>query len=172
MNNIMTSTSRANSSFSIQPATAAKDLLDIANLFTAYAKSLNIDLSFQDFFAELANLPGKYSSPNGTLLLARNDNGRAIGCVGLRPLDDDGVCEMKRLYVTPEGRGTGLGKRLVEEVIQRAKGMGHQVMRLDTLGSMKAAKALYMQLGFVERKAYYDTPIEGTVFFELNLKSV
>ncbi|THW64226.1 hypothetical protein D6D19_09521 [Aureobasidium pullulans] len=85
----MTSTNRANSSFSIQPATTAEDLLEITNLFTAYAKSLNIDLSFQDFFAELANLPGKYSSPNGILLLARNDNGRAIGCVGLRPLDDD-----------------------------------------------------------------------------------
>jgi GNAT superfamily N-acetyltransferase len=168
----MMSTNRENSSFSIQPATTAEDLLEITNLFTAYAESLNIDLSFQDFFAELANLPGKYSSPNGILLLARNAEDGAIGCVGLRPLDDEGVCEMKRLYVTPEGRGTGLGKRLVEEVIQRAKGMGHQVMRLDTLASMEAAKALYMRLGFVERDAYYDTPIEGTVFFELDLKSV
>ncbi|CAD0028165.1 unnamed protein product [Aureobasidium pullulans] len=168
----MTSTNRADSSFSIQPATTAKDLLEVANLFTAYAKSLNIDLSFQDFTTELSNLPGKYSPPNGVLLLARNAEDGAIGCVGIRPLNDEGVCEMKRLYVTPEGRGTGLGKRLVEEVIQRAKGMGHQVMRLDTLASMSAAKALYMGLGFMERKAYYDTPIEGTVFFELDLKSV
>lgn len=168
----MTFTSRENSSFSIHQAITAEDLLEIANLFTAYAKSLNIDLAFQDFFAELANLPGKYLPPNGILLLARNAEDGAIGCVGLRPLDDDGVCEMKRLYVTPEGRGTGLGKALVKEVIQKAKGMGHQVMRLDTLGSMEAAKALYMGLGFVERKAYYDTPMEGTVFFELDLRSV
>ncbi|THZ11204.1 hypothetical protein D6C91_09508 [Aureobasidium pullulans] len=104
------STNREKSPFSIQPATTAEDLLELTNLFTAYAESLNIDLSFQDFFAELANLPGKYSSPNGILLLARNAEDGAIGCVGLRPLDDDRVCEMKRLYVTPEGRGTGLGK--------------------------------------------------------------
>ncbi|THX15220.1 acetyltransferase [Aureobasidium pullulans] len=166
------STNREKSSFSIQPATTAEDLLEITDLFTAYAESLNIDLSFQDFTTELSNLPGKYSPPNGVLLLARNDNGRAIGCVGLRPLDDEEVCEMKRLYVTPEGRGTGLGKALVKEVIQKAKAMGYQVMRLDTLASMEAAKALYMGLGFVERKAYYDTPIEGTVFFELDLKAI
>lgn len=168
----MTSTNRENSSFSIQPATIAKDLLEITNLFTAYAESLDIDLSFQDFTTELSNLPGKYSTPTGVLLLARNAEDGAIGCVGLRPLDDKGVCEMKRLYVTPEGRGTGLGKALVKEVIQKAKGMGYQVMRLDTLASMEAAKALYMGLGFVERKAYYDTPIEGTVFFELDLKAI
>jgi ribosomal protein S18 acetylase RimI-like enzyme len=168
----MTSINREKSSFSFQPATTAEDLLEITNLFTAYAESLNIDLSFQDFATELSNLPGKYSTPNGTLLLARTAEDGAIGCVGLRPLNDNGACEMKRLYVTPEGRGTGLGKRLVEEVIQRAKGMGHQVMRLDTLASMSAAKALYMGLGFMERKAYYDTPIEGTVFFELDLKAI
>lgn len=168
----MTSTNRENSSFSNQAATTAEDLLEITNLFTAYAESLNIDLSFQDFTTELSNLPGKYSSPNGVLLLARNAEDGAIGCVGLRPLDDEGVCEMKRLHVTPEGRGTGLGKASVKEVIQRAKGMGYQVMRLDTLGSMEAAKALYMGLGFVERDAYYDTPVEGTAFFELDLKSV
>lgn len=158
--------------FSTTPATTAKDMLDVANLFTSYAKSLNLDLSFQDFTSELSTLPGKHSPPNGTLLLARTAEDEAVGCVGLQPLDDDRVCEMKRLYVTPEGRGTGLGKGLVEEVIQRAKGMGHHVMRLDTLASMEAAKALYMGLGFVERKAYYDTPIEGTVFFELDLKAI
>jgi putative acetyltransferase len=115
-------------------------------------------------------LPGEYGSPSGTLLLARHvATNEAIGCVGLRPLDTEGVCEMKRLYVAPQGRGSGLGKALVKQIINEAKGIGYRVLRLDTLGSMREAISLYRRMGFVERRAYYDTPIKGTVFFELDL---
>jgi putative acetyltransferase len=156
--------------FFIQPAMSPEDLTDIALLFEAYAKSLQIDLSFQNFTTELSDLPGRYGPPSGILLLARHvETNKAIGCVGLRPLDTEGVCEMKRLYVTPQGRGSGLGKALVKQVIEEAKGIGYGSMRLDTLGSMREAISLYNRLGFVERKACYDTPIGGTVFFELDL---
>src|SRR5262249_55662894 len=91
----------------------ATDLPAIASLFRAYAASLPISLDYQDFDAELALLPGKYAPPKGALILARNDAGDAIGCVALRPFEnEEGVCEMKRLYVAPEGRGTGLGRQL------------------------------------------------------------
>jgi GNAT superfamily N-acetyltransferase len=148
--------------FFIQPATSPEDLTDIALLFEAYAKSLQIDLSFQNFTTELSDLPERYGPPSG--LLARHvETNKAIGCVGLRPLDTEGVREMKRLYVTPQGRGSGLGKALVKQVIEEAKGIGYGSMRLDTLGSMREAISLY------NRKACYDTPIGGTVFFELDL---
>lgn len=98
-------------SFSITKVSSDEDLADTASLFEAYAISLGFDLTFQDFATEMAQMPGKYSPPTGTLLLARNDAHDAIGCVGLRRLDD-GICEMKRLYVDPKGRGSGLGKAL------------------------------------------------------------
>lgn len=161
---------QAPTTFLIHPATTPDDLANVASLFEAYAKSINIDLSFQDFTTELSGLPGKYGPPSGTLLLARQrDTNQAIGCIGLRSLDPQGVSEIKRLYVTPQGRGSGLGKALVKQVIEEAKRKGYKSVRLDTLGSMREAQKLYKTLGFVQRKPYYNTPIEGTVFLELDL---
>ena len=134
----------------------------------AYAASLGIDLGFQGFEDELASLPGKYAPPTGALLLARSA-GKALGCVALRQLDADGRCEMKRLYVTPGGRGLGLGRRLAEAVIAEAQHLGYREMCLDTLRSMQRAIALYRSLGFVETGAYYATPIAGTAFLRLDL---
>jgi putative acetyltransferase len=115
------------------------------------------------------SMPGKYSPPGGALLLARNDTHEAIGCVALRPLLLDGCCEMKRLYVAPSGRGTGVGKALATATIEEARKLGYRSIRLDTLPTMESAQALYRNLGFKEIKAYYDTPLEGTVFLELLL---
>lgn len=157
------------SNFSIAPAHTSQDLDDITHLFEAYAASLGIDLGFQDFANELASLPGAYSSPQGTLLLARNNNDEAIGCAALRPMKTSGHCEMKRLYVDPQGRGTGVGKALVEAVVIAARRMGYKAIRLDTLPPMKAARKLYKTMGFTEIEAYYDTPIEGMIFLELSL---
>ena len=96
-------------SISIVRVIMQEDLNDTVTLFEAYAKSLGIDLTFQDFATELAAMPGKYAPPNGSLLLARsNVDGSPVGCVGLRPLGTDGCCEMKRLYVDPTGRGLGV----------------------------------------------------------------
>lgn len=155
-------------SFLISKVVSQQDLSDTISLFEAYTTSLGIDLTFQDFATEMAQMPGKYSSPTGTLLLARDNNGEPIGCVGLRQLDD-GICEMKRLYVNPKGRGSGLGKALALEVVKEAKQLGYSAIRLDTLPSMASARGLYKSLGFVEIEPYYSTPLEGTIFLELKL---
>lgn len=159
--------------FTITPVRSAPDLADTISLFYAYAGSLGIDLSFQNFDAEMAAMPGKYRAPEGELLLARNDAGIPIGCVGLRPLpgsDSAGnVCEMKRLYVTPAGRGAGVGKALASSIIAAAEGLGYAEMRLDTLPRMAAALKMYRAFGFEDIGAYYDTPLEGTHFLALRL---
>ncbi|MGD9806787.1 MAG: GNAT family N-acetyltransferase [Hyphomicrobiaceae bacterium] len=152
-------------------AVSGADLDAVADLMRAYAASLDVDLAYQDFEAELASLPGKYASPTGVLLIARSaERGDPVGCVALRPLNvASGCCEMKRLYVAPEGRGSGLGRRLVEAVIAEARRLGYREMRLDTLPSMESAKGIYRVLGFDETGPYYDSPVEGTTFMCLGL---
>ncbi|MGU3493814.1 GNAT family N-acetyltransferase [Xanthobacteraceae bacterium A53D] len=113
-------------------------------------------------------MPGLYGPPWGALLLARDDAGQAVGCVALRPLEA-GVCEMKRLYVAPEGRGAGLGRALVARILQRAREIGYAQMRLDTLEGMATAQALYAEAGFAPIEPYYATPVPGTVFMGLRL---
>lgn len=153
----------------VAPARGPADLADAAMLFRAYADSLEIDLGYQSFAEELASLPGKYAPPAGDLFLARREDGLAVGCAAFRPQDPAGVCEMKRLYVTPEGRGQGLGRRLAEAVITSARRAGYDEIRLDTLPSMQAAISLYRSCGFEPMEAYYDTPIAGTVFMRCRL---
>lgn len=153
----------------IRAARSAADVEAAAALFRAYEASLETDLCFQGFEAELAGLPGKYAPPAGELLIAHEGGGRAVGCVALRPVETEGVCEMKRLYVAPAGRGLGLGKALMQAVIGEARRRGYRDMRLDTLPSMTAAQAMYRQAGFVPIAPYYETPIGGTVFMALDL---
>jgi ribosomal protein S18 acetylase RimI-like enzyme len=152
------------SPFRIEAVRNTRDLGAAIALFRAYANSLDIDLGYQDFEGEMASMPGKYAPPGGELLLARNRDGEAIGCVGLRPITPNGCCEMKRLYVTPQGRGSGLGEKLVADIVRIAEERGYREMRLDTLPTMASAIALYRKFGFTPMDAYYDTPIAGTLF--------
>ena len=133
-------------------------------LFRAYASSLDVDLSYQNFEAEMAAMPGKYAPPAGELLLARMSNGTPVGCIGLRPIEPSGCCEMKGLYVSPDGRGSGIGKTLVEAIVREAERIGYRQMRLDTLPSMAEAVALYRKSGFEPMEPYYATPVIGTIF--------
>jgi ribosomal protein S18 acetylase RimI-like enzyme len=154
----------------IRQAETDADLRAAHDLFTEYADSLGIDLSFQDFDRELDELPGAYAPPQGRLMLALSDE-EAAGCVALRDLGD-GVCEMKRLYVRPALRGRGLGRLLAEAVIAEARIAGYGVMRLDTLPSMAQAIPLYRSVGFREIEPYRFNPVEGATFFELNVAPV
>ena len=137
------------------------------DLFEQYAASLGFDLGFQDFAAELQNLPGEYAPPHGCILLAKS-NEKIVGCVALRKLEDT-ICEMKRLYVIPSARGQGVGRKLAEAVILRAKELGYQSMRLDTVASMETANGLYSSLRFQAIPAYRHNPLVGAQFYELSL---
>jgi ribosomal protein S18 acetylase RimI-like enzyme len=149
----------------------AIDPADIAaarQLFQEYQQGLGVDLSFQDFASELESLPGAYALPRGRLLLAR-DGVRVVGCVALRPLQND-TCEMKRLYVRSGNRASGVGRHLVERVIEQARAVGYTQILLDTLPTMAGAQRLYEQLGFVDVPPYRHNPIEGTRFLGLDLR--
>lgn len=151
----------------IRPAELPRDLDVVRELFREYAGGLGIDLAFQGFERELAELPGKYRTPAGRLLLAWN-GARAVGCIALRPLAA-GACEMKRLYVRPEARGEQLGRRLVERLCREAREAGYARICLDTLPTMASAQALYESMGFVPIEPYVFNPIPGTKFLALEL---
>lgn len=148
-------------------AKTRKQIKDAKALFLEYAQSLDFNLSFQDFYKELASLPGDYSPPKGRLLITMKEN-RAAGCVALREFEGN-ICEMKRLYVRPEFRGFRIGKLLAERIIEEAKSIGYKKMYLDTVPSMKEAIQLYKNLRFKEIKPYRFNPQPGAIFMELYL---
>ena len=141
----------------------------VRQFFRNYAAWLGVDLCFQGFNEEMASLPGCYASPAGRLFYAEY-RGRPAGCVGIRPLSA-GLCEMKRLYVEPNQRGFGIGRDLVLAAIRAAKEIGYRKLLLDTLPVMRFAVRLYREMGFRETPAYYQTPLEGTIFLALDLEN-
>ena len=152
---------------SILDASSGERLAEVRQLFEEYAASVGVDLCFQGFAQELATLPGRYEPPRGRLLLARW-NPEAAGCVALQPLQN-GICEMKRLYVRPDYRRYGVGRALAEHVIGQAGAAGYSSMRLDSLPSMGPAIQLYRRLGFRDIAPYRPNPVPGAVFLELPL---
>lgn len=154
------------SEFVIRHATSDGDLDDIRLLFVEYQHWLGVDLCFQGFATEVADLPGRYATPGGCLLLARDETGRAAGGVGMWPLDA-ATCEMKRLYVRSGQRGCGLGRRLAEAVVAAGRDAGYSAMRLDSLRRLEEALSLYRSLGFHEVPPYYDNPLSDVVYMEL-----
>jgi putative acetyltransferase len=160
---------RSEISFQIVHAEGARHLSLVRVLLAEYASSLGFDLGFQDFERELAHLPGEYAPPGGALLLALHE-GQPAGCVALRALDGK-ACEMKRLYVRPPLRGSGMGRALTHAVVREAKGIGYLRMRLDTVPSMEAARVLYASMGFAEIAPYRYNPIVGATYLELSLVS-
>lgn len=148
----------------IRNADGPADVATARILFEEYQQSLGFSLCFQNFDAELAGLPGAYAPPAGRLLLAFA-GAEPAGCVALRKIGEE-ICEMKRLWVRPAFRGTGLGRRLAETLLAEARAIGYRRIRLDTLPSMTAAQSLYLSLGFADIPPYNDHPIEGTRFME------
>ena len=155
------------SGFAIAEALDARDVEACRALFVEYQQGLGISLCFQGFDAELARLPGDYARPRGRLLLARVA-GDPAGCVALRPLAGN-AAEMKRLFVRPDRRGMGIGRVLMECVIDEARALGYATLKLDTLPQMREARGLYAQAGFVETAPYNDNPVEGVRFLALDL---
>ena len=154
--------------WSLRPATD-RDIDKVRRLFREYADSLDFDLDFQDFEDELRRLPGDYAPPDGRLIIASDADG-PVGCVALRRLTDR-ICEMKRLYTKPHKRGDGIGRCLVQALIEAARGIGYDIMRLDTVPSMQPARRLYAAFGFVEIEPYCYNPIAGATFMELDLNA-
>ncbi|KAF2225389.1 acyl-CoA N-acyltransferase [Elsinoe ampelina] len=159
--------------FTIHPATTPTHITQARTLIEAYANWLDLDLTFQSFSTELSSLPGCYAPPSGRLLLALTPSDEAIGVIGLRclPSSKSGKeAELKRLYVLPSARGSGAGRALVEAAIEAATEERYERLRLDTLGHMTGAIGLYKSFGFKAVDAYYKTPLEGTVFLDLDLR--
>lgn len=154
--------------FVFRQAESPQQIAQARELFLEYAKSLGFSLCFQNFDKELAGLPGDYAPPDGRLLLAEYE-GQLAGCVALHKLDD-GICEMKRLYLRPQFRGKGLGRSLADRIIVEARQIGYRRMRLDTVEPvMKDAVAMYRKIGFREIEPYCPNPITGALYMELEL---
>ena len=139
---------------------SASDVAIVRSLLLDYERSLGVDLSFQDFQTEMRTLPGDYAPPSGRLLLALHDE-VPVGCVALRAAGAD-RCEMKRLYVRAGTRGLGIGRALVQAVLDEARAIGYAQIVLDTLPSMAEAQRLYEQFGFCDIPPYRQNPISGT----------
>ena len=155
----------------LRRAESAAELALAATIFREYAASLDVDLCFQNFEAEVASLPGEYAAPAGQLLLAYVD-GELAGCAALRALSDAdyaNACEMKRLYVRPAFRRFGLGRALAQALLDEARGVGYSAMLLDTLDEMESARELYASLGFEEIPPYYFNPIAGAHYLKADL---
>lgn len=153
----------------IASADSPEQIEETRKLFREYEARLGINLCFQGFEKELANLPGKYSKPDGRLFLISVD-GQIAGCAALRKLSGE-ICEMKRLFARRNFRGSGLGKMLIEKLIEEARLIGYKKIRLDTLpDKMPSAVKLYKFYGFYEISPYYDNPHRKPLFMELDLK--
>lgn len=149
-------------------AISKEDFQAAVELFRRYELEIDVDLCFQNFEEELKNIDKQYSRPDGILFLAKANNEKPIGCGGLRRWED-GICELKRMYLMEEGRGLGLGKTLLYKAIETAKDLGYSKMRLDTLPSMKVAIQLYEKNGFYEIDSYRHNPVEGVKYYERDL---
>lgn len=158
------------SSLKIVIAETTTQLEQVRQLLLEYAEWRKFDVALGKFDQELDNLPGEYASPKGVLLLATYEE-KPAGCVALQVIDTK-ICEMKRMYVSPDFRGNKIGQQLIHVLINKAKQMEYETMRLDTHPMMTYAQTLYQSIGFREIERYNNNPIEGIRFFELDLKDI
>ena len=148
----------------LSAARGEADLMAVTALFREFAAWLDLDVLFPDFESELANLPGRYAPPAGELLLARHPDGRAAGCVAMRPLAWEGACELNRLWVCRDARGLGLGRALVKAIVTHAGAIGYREMRLATLTRLRSAGAAYRACGFVPAPPHDAVPMADVEF--------
>ncbi len=150
-------------------ARSAEDWADGERLIRSYLDSLPFEVDFQDVESEVAGLPSMYGLPEGALLLVRDDVGEAVGVVGVRRFGE-GDAELKRMYLVPEVRGSGLGRAMAEVAVAAARSLGYRRLLLDTVASLTAAITIYEELGFVDIPAYRHNPFEDARYFALDLQ--
>ena len=150
-------------------AKTAEDWADAERLIRAYLAGLPFEVDFQDVDSEMADLSSMYGLPDGALLLVRGEDDVAVGVVGVRRFAE-GDAELKRMYLVPEARGSGLGRALAEVAVTAARSLGYRRLLLDTVASLTAAIAIYDRLGFVEIDAYRHNPFEDARYFALDLQ--
>ncbi len=122
----------------------------------------------KNFREEIDSMPRGYEPPDGVCLIAYL-NAVVVGTVALRRLNEE-ICEMKRLYVKPQGRGAGVGARLIEKIIEEGRKLGFSKMRLDNSRSaMAKANELYKELGFYEIDRYNENFVADACFMEKKL---
>jgi putative acetyltransferase len=141
----------------------------VKEIFIEYQQYLAVDLCFQNFETELANIKTVYAEPKGTIIIAK-DGGNLAGCIAFKPIETN-ICEMKRLYVKPQYRALGLGRILTEKLIAKAITQQYVTMKLDTLTTLTEAVKLYKSLGFVETKPYVYNPLNNVLYFEKTLQN-
>jgi len=148
------------SSMLVTQIQSADEIEIVRRFLREYQQRLGVDLSFQNFAAELDSLPGSYAPPSGRLLLAWHEK-TPVGCIALQRIDSSRA-EMKRLYVPPNARGLGVGRKLVEQLLSEAQAIGYSEVVLDTLPTMTQAQRLYQRFGFRDIEPYRPNPIAGT----------
>jgi GNAT superfamily N-acetyltransferase len=149
----------------VRPARSVRDVAVVRGLIDEYVRGLGIEIAIRGFEAEMPLFPGPYAPPAGELLLARSENGEALGCVCLRPLEVTGACEVKRLYVRRAARGAGIGAALARSIVERASALGYSEAMLDTLPWMTSAIAIYRSLGFEPISPYWDNLVPGILYY-------
>ena len=159
----------ASDGFAIYQATNPNEFNAAKDLFLEYQKTLGFDLEFQNFAKELDQMDVQYSSPNGALFLVDHNKNGSVACAGLRRIDNK-VAELKRMYVKEAFRGNQLGKRLLDACLDKARTLGYEKVRLDSIPTMKRAISLYRKVGFYEIPAYRFNPIEGTIYMQMYLE--
>src|SRR3981081_1553164 len=153
----------------VRPDRSVEDLAVVRDLIHEYVLGLGIEIAIRGFEAEMPLFPGPSAPPAGELLLARSENGDALGCVCLRPLETPGACEVKRLYVRRAARGAGIGAALARSIVQHASALGYREAMLDTLPWMISAIAIYRSLGFEPISPYWDNLVPGVLYFRRKL---
>ncbi|MFT4733947.1 MAG: putative acetyltransferase [Algoriphagus sp.] len=143
----------------------SSEIEKVRALFEAYVKELDVDLCFQNFAGEMENLPGVYAEPHGSIFVLDNEKSLLVGAVAVKKLED-GICEMKRLYIEPNARKSGFGKKMALAIMKDAKNKGYKTMKLDTLERLKPAIEIYESLGFVSTKPYNFNPENTVLYFE------
>jgi len=156
--------------FLVRLAEGPRDLASVRELWREYWRSIDLPDDFQGFGEELRGLPGVYGAAGGALLIAieNTPQGTPAGTIALRRLNAR-AGEVKRLYLRPAFRGQGLGRHLLEHVIEMARTMGYEALYADTLPSMTEALSLYARFGFERVDAYANNPTPGAVYLRLDL---